>query len=43
MTSDVIPLYVRWGDWVGVLSLVLSAGMLGLALLRPSEARRLAA
>ncbi|MEP6474304.1 MAG: apolipoprotein N-acyltransferase [Gemmatimonadota bacterium] len=36
-TSDLIPLYVRWGDWVGVLSLVLSAGMLGLAILRPSR------
>ncbi|MEP6475165.1 MAG: apolipoprotein N-acyltransferase, partial [Gemmatimonadota bacterium] len=34
-TSDLIPLYVRWGDWVGVLSLVLSAGMLGLAIFRP--------
>jgi apolipoprotein N-acyltransferase len=37
-TSDVIPLYVRWGDWVGVLVLVLSGGLLGLAILRPTGA-----
>ncbi len=36
-TSDLVPLYVRWGDWVGVLSLALSAGLLGLALLRPAH------
>ena len=40
-TSDVIPLYVRWGDWVAVLILVLSGGLLGLALLRPVRAAEL--
>lgn len=39
VTSDVIPLYVRWGDWVGVLSLVMAAGMLGLAIVRPAHDR----
>ncbi len=29
-TSDLVPLYVRWGDWVAVVSLVLLA-MLGMA------------
>lgn len=37
-TSDVIPPYVRWGDWVAVLVLVLSGGLLGLAFLRPVKA-----
>jgi apolipoprotein N-acyltransferase len=38
-TSDVIPLYVRWGDWVAVLSLVLSGGLLALAVFRPAGGR----
>lgn len=40
-TSDVIPLYVRWGDWVAVLVLVLSGGLLGLAFLRPVRSAEL--
>jgi apolipoprotein N-acyltransferase len=36
-TTDVIPLYVRWGDWVAVVALVLTAS-LGLAAWR-AEAR----
>jgi apolipoprotein N-acyltransferase len=35
-TSDLIPVYVRWGDWVAVLALVLSGGLLGLAIIRPA-------
>jgi apolipoprotein N-acyltransferase len=31
MTTDVIPLAVRWGDWVGVLSLLGTALLLGAA------------
>ncbi|MEX0692638.1 MAG: apolipoprotein N-acyltransferase, partial [Gemmatimonadales bacterium] len=31
MTTDVIPLAVRWGDWVGLLSLVATALLLGAA------------
>ncbi len=33
-TSDVIPLYVRLGDWVGTLVVVLTLGGTGLLLKR---------
>jgi apolipoprotein N-acyltransferase len=35
-TSDVITLYVRWGDWVGVLSIVSTLGF-GVVVLRSAK------
>jgi len=34
VTSDTVPLYVRWGDWVGTLSLVVAALLIVVALRR---------
>ncbi|MDH3456981.1 MAG: apolipoprotein N-acyltransferase [Gemmatimonadota bacterium] len=31
MTSDVVPFYTRVGDWVGLLSLVMTVGLVGFA------------
>jgi apolipoprotein N-acyltransferase len=36
VTSSVIPLYVRLGDWVGALSLVMTGMMVAAAVTRPS-------
>ena len=34
VTADVVPLYTRVGDWVGLLSLVMAAGLVGFAFWR---------
>ena len=30
MTSDVVPLYVRWGDWVGAGAVIATLGLIGI-------------
>lgn len=33
ITSDVVPLYVRWGDWVGTAAAIATVGLIGLAVI----------
>ncbi|HYL21132.1 MAG TPA: apolipoprotein N-acyltransferase [Gemmatimonadales bacterium] len=40
-TSDVIPLYVRWGDWVGTLVVLLTLGLAGVLGIAASRQGRL--
>ena len=34
VTSDVVPLYVRWGDWVGTIAALSTLALLGVAIAR---------
>ncbi len=40
-TSDVIPLYVRWGDWVGTLVVLVTLGLAGVLWVTKSRQGRL--
>jgi apolipoprotein N-acyltransferase len=39
-TSDVIPLYVRWGDWVGTLCVLATLGFAGVLAAEAWKSRR---
>ena len=39
VTSDVVPLYVRWGDWVGTGAAMATVGFVGLALIGAKRRR----
>lgn len=39
VTSDVVPLYVRWGDWVGTLAVLVTVGLVIVVIVAKSPRR----